>query len=218
MNNDNIKLIQRISEFLYVGYAEKELYIPRRGVQSVDVEIYHSDCAPGDDPILQMKARCIYHLPHNCFILTVIKNEEASECVQAMKAHCAINRAEFEKSVHGREQAAIALIMNELRDAETDHPTWPEECIHAASIVVEEAGELLRDCATFEENGDERLIVNMQMEAVQTGAMAVRFLKNLPFSQKRTIPHNALRSILDSEMSPEEQLIELRRLVQNGVQ
>ncbi|WP_206602348.1 hypothetical protein, partial [Pseudomonas aeruginosa] len=84
-------------------------------------------------------------------------------------------------------------------------------------IVVEEAGELLRDCATFEENGDMRLIENMQIEAVQTGAMAMRLLKNLPFSQKRTIPHNALRSILDSEMTQEQQLVELRLLVENGV-
>lgn len=215
MNNDNFILIKRISAFLYVGYAENELYIPRRGVEQVHVVI--PDPKGDDEPILDMQARCIYHLPHNCFILQATQNDEASESMCAMKSHCKYNEGLFQKSVHGREQAALSLIMNELRDAETDHPTWPEECIHAASIVVEEAGELLRDCATFEENGDERLIVNMQLEAVQTGAMAVRFIKNLPFSQKRTIPHNALRSILESEMSPEEQLIELRRLVQNGV-
>lgn len=215
MSNDNFILIKRLSAFLYVGYAEHELHIPRRGVQSVHVVI--PDPKGDDEPILDMQARCIYHLPHNCFILQARPGAEGNETMCAMKSHCQFNEGLFQKSVHGREQAALSLIMNELRDAETDHPTWPEECIHAASIVVEEAGELLRDCATFEENGDERLIVNMQIEAVQTGAMAVRFLKNLPFSQKRTIPHNALRSILDSEMSPEEQLIELRRLVQNGV-
>ncbi len=213
---NNFLLIKRISAFLYVGYAEKELYIPRRGVERVHV-VVPDPKEDGSDPILEMTARCIYHLPHNCFILQVVDGEECSESMPAMKSHCAYNEGLFQKSVHGREQAAIKLILNELRDAETDHPTWPEECIHAASIVVEEAGELLRDCATFEENGDQRLIINMQNEAVQTGAMALRFIKNLPFSQKRTVPNNALRSILDSDMTAEEQLIEIRRLADNGV-
>lgn len=212
-----MQLIKRVSSFLYVGYCENEGQIPRRGVEILDIVIPHPE-DNASDPILSMQARCIYHLPNNCFLLQHIGGEsEASEYQSMMKSHCANNMALFQKSVHGREQAAMQLIMNELRDAETDHPTWPEECIHAASIVVEEAGELLRDCATFEENGDMRLIENMQIEAVQTGAMAMRFLKNLPFSQKRTIPHNALRSILDSEMTQEQQLVELRRLVENGV-
>lgn len=212
-----ILLIKRVSSFLYVGYCEHEGNIPRRGVEVLDIVVPHPEHSD-DDPILSMQARCIYHLPNNCFLLQHIGGEsEASEYCAMMKSHCSHNMAHFQKSVHGREQAAMNLIMNELRDAETDHPTWPEECIHAASIVVEEAGELLRDCATFEENGDMRLIENMQIEAVQTGAMAMRFLKNLPFSQKRTIPNKALLSILDSEMTAEEQLIEIRRLAANGV-
>ena len=210
-------LIKRVTAFLYVGYCENEGQIPRRGVEVLDIVIPHPE-QPDSDPILSMQARCIYHLPNNCFLLQHVGGEsEASEYYAMMKSHCADNMVLFQKSVHGREQAAMNLIMNELRDAETDHPTWPEECIHAASIVVEEAGELLRDCATFEENGDMRLIENMQIEAVQTGAMAMRFLKNLPFSQKRTIPNKALLSILDSEMTAEEQLTEIRRLAANGV-
>lgn len=210
-------LIKRVTAFLYVGYCANEGQIPRRGVETVDVTIPHPE-HPDADPILSMKARCIYHLPNNCFLLCArTSQEEAEESYPQMKTHCDANMKVFQQSVHGREQAAMQQIMNELRDAETDHPTWPEECIHAASIVVEEAGELLRDCATFEENGDMRLIENMRIEAVQTGAMAMRFLKNLPFSQKRTIPNKALLSILDSEMTAEEQLTEIRRLAANGV-
>ncbi|QZE57922.1 hypothetical protein MPK70_gp046 [Erwinia phage pEa_SNUABM_33] len=214
MNNDNFMLIKRLSAFLYVGYAEHELHIPRRGVQSVHVVI--PDPKGDDEPILDMQAQCIYHLPHNCFILQARPGAEGNETMCAMKSHCKFNEGLFQKSVHGREQAAINLILNELRDAETDHPTWPEECIHAASIVVEEAGELLRDCATFEENGDARLIENMRIEAMQTGAMALRFLKNLPFSQKRTIPNKAIRSVLESDMTPEQQVAEMRKLLDLG--
>lgn len=212
---NNFLLIKRVSAFLYVGYAENVQDIPRLMVEQFDVEVPDPD--PGFDPYLSMKARCIYHLPHNCFLMRRVEDVECSETSNHMQTHCAHNHVLFQKSKHGREQAAVNSIMNELRDAETDHPTWPEECIHAASIVVEEAGELLRDCATFEENGDMRLIENMRIEAVQTGAMALRFLTNLPFSQKRTVPNNALRSILDSDMTAEEQLIEIRRLTDNGV-
>ncbi|QZE58601.1 hypothetical protein pEaSNUABM28_00044 [Erwinia phage pEa_SNUABM_28] len=212
----NFMLIQRISSYLYLGFAENIPDIPRRGVEQFEVII--PDGRDGDnEPILRMKARCIYHLPHNCFLISAVPGTECEEYPALMKSHCAHNMELFQRSEHGREQIAVKQILNELHDAEVQHPDWPEECIHAASIVTEEAGELLRDCATFEENGDDRLILNMLGEATQVGAMAVRFMKNLPFSQKRTIPNKALRSILDSDMTPEQQLIEVRRLMNDGV-
>ncbi|QZE59956.1 hypothetical protein pEaSNUABM35_00039 [Erwinia phage pEa_SNUABM_35] len=216
----NIMLIQRISAFLYVGFAENIPDIPRRGVEKFDVLIPDGRGFEEHGPILTMKARCIYHLPHNCFLIqrTNDDNSGAHEHPALMKSHCKLNMELFQRSEHGREQTAVKQILDELHDAEVQHPQWPEEAIHAASIVTEEAGELLRDCATFEENGDQRLIINMLGEATQVGAMAVRFMKNLPTSQRRTIPNNALRSILDSDMTPEQQLIEVRRLMNDGVQ
>lgn len=211
----NFMLIKRVSAFLYVGYAENVQDIPRLMVEQFDVEV--PDPEPGFDPYLSMKARCIYHLPHNCFLIRRVEDVECSETSNHMQTHCAHNHVLFQKSAHGREQSAVEALLNELHDAEIQHPSWPEEAVHAAAIVVEEAGELLRDTATYEENGDAKLITNMQIEAVQTGAMALRFLKNLPTSQKRTIPHSALRSVLDSDLTPEQQLAEVRRLVENGV-
>lgn len=213
---NNFLLIKRISAFLYVAYAENTSDIPRRGVERVQVIVERPDSEPDDNAILYMEARCIYHLPHNCFILQAIEGKEGNESMPAMKTHCSNNEVIFQKSVHGREQAAINLIMHELREAEEQHPSWPEECIHAAAIVVEEAGELLRDCATFEESGDQDLISCMSDEATQTGAMAVRFLKNLPFSQKRTIPNRSLREIMDSDASDTEKLIEIRQLLKGA--
>jgi len=212
----NFMLIQRVSAYMYVGFAENIQDIPSRGVEQFDVLIPDGR-DDGSDPILQMRARCIYHLPHNCFLINVVDGTECSEHTALMKSHCKLNMELFERSEHGREQMAVKQILDELHDAEVEHPQWPEETIHAAAIVVEEAGELLRDCASFEEDGDSSLLVNMLIEAKQTGAMAVRFMKNLPFSQKRTIPNKALRSILDSDMTPEQQLIEVRRLMNDGV-
>ncbi|QZE59285.1 hypothetical protein MPK66_gp041 [Erwinia phage pEa_SNUABM_2] len=217
MNKNNIMLIERVSSYMYVGFAENIPDIPRRGVEKFEVLI--PDGRDGEnDPILQMTARCIYHLPHNCFLISIAEGTEGHEYPTLMKSHCKYNMEQFLRSGHGREKIAVKQILDELHDAEVQHPQWPEEAIHAASIVTEEAGELLRDCATFEENGDQRLIINMLGEATQVGAMAVRFMKNLPTSQRRTIPNNALRSILDSDLTPEQQLIEVRRLMNDGVQ
>jgi hypothetical protein len=61
----------------------------------------------------------------------------------------------------------------------SDLYTFPTDVIHAAAIVVEEAGELLqaandtyyRDIVGHREN--------LLTEAIQTGAMAVRFLEHI---------------------------------------
>ena len=214
----NFMLIERVSAYMYVGFAENTLDIPRRGVEKFDVLIPDGR-DENNDPILQMKARCIYHLPHNCFLMHIVDDGgECDEHTALMKSHCAYNKQQFLISDHGREQTAISQILQELRLAEEVHPHWPEEAVHAGAIVSEESGELLRDCVSFDETGEAYLLVNMGNEARQTGAMALRFMKNLGTSNLRTIQHDALRSILDSEKSPEEQLIEVRRLMNNGAQ
>lgn len=69
---------------------------------------------------------------------------------------------------------AASIIMDdlikELRRAEQIHPDWPEDLIHAAAIVSEEAGELVKAA----NQGDK---VSMKREAIHTGAMVIRFLK-----------------------------------------
>ena len=74
-------------------------------------------------------------------------------------------------------RAAIEAILFELERAETKFPTWPEDQIHAAAIVGEESGELIRAALQYQyERGE---LTELQKEGVQVGAMAVRFLKNL---------------------------------------
>jgi hypothetical protein len=74
---------------------------------------------------------------------------------------------------------AIEAIRNEVANATAKFPTWPTRIIDAGNVVAEEAGELSKAClqATYEkhkiQDGD------VKMEAVQTGAMAVRFLMSL---------------------------------------
>jgi hypothetical protein len=76
---------------------------------------------------------------------------------------------------------AIEFILAELERAEKLHPVWPTDVIHMGAIVAEEAGELIRACNNYSDNPNKPIeyFVNMEEEAVQVGAMAVRFLINL---------------------------------------
>lgn len=72
----------------------------------------------------------------------------------------------------------LAAVLDELARAEKKHPHWPDDEIHKAAIVCEESGELLRAAIQFEREGGRSDA--MKKEAVQTAAMAVRFLLNSP--------------------------------------
>ena len=65
------------------------------------------------------------------------------------------------------------------------YPGWPSDLIHAASIVGEEAGELVKAvndytwCKTHTEEAKQGLRAEVRKEAIHTAAMAIRFLINL---------------------------------------
>ncbi|MEW6670207.1 MAG: hypothetical protein AB1427_00805 [Thermodesulfobacteriota bacterium] len=71
-------------------------------------------------------------------------------------------------------EQAIDLIFKELKSAESKHPGWPIDPIHAAAIMAEEAGETLQAAIDFvyKDAPEEKAII----EAAQCGAMAIRFL------------------------------------------
>jgi hypothetical protein len=71
----------------------------------------------------------------------------------------------------------IEQVLYELKRAENKFPFWPDDIIHAAAIVNEESGELIRAAlqVTYE-NGNQQ---DLKTEAIQTAAMCLRFLKNL---------------------------------------
>lgn len=75
-------------------------------------------------------------------------------------------------------------VLAEVTRAETIHPYWPEDVVKAVSIMAEEAGEAIRaandfDAGRLSEGGSEAM-ANLKEELVQTAAMCLRCLKNLP--------------------------------------
>jgi len=80
---------------------------------------------------------------------------------------------------------AILRIKQELHRAETLHPVWPTDKIHAAAIVSEESGELVQACNNHE-SGDksdlremDHLRKKVELEAIHTAVTAIRFLINM---------------------------------------
>lgn len=71
-------------------------------------------------------------------------------------------------------EKVIAAVFEELKRAEEEYPMWPDDIVHAAAIVGEEAGELIR--ASIDWYYGRGNSVECRKEAIQTAAMALRFL------------------------------------------
>jgi cell division FtsZ-interacting protein ZapD len=76
-------------------------------------------------------------------------------------------------------------VLKELKRAKKKHRSWPDHPAAQAGIVCEEAGELMKACLEFKyEQGKEGqsiadMRLKMKTEAIQTAAVALRFLENL---------------------------------------
>lgn len=72
------------------------------------------------------------------------------------------------------QEQAIDLITAELERARLLHPQWPTDCVHAAAIVCEEAGELAQAALDHTYSGQSS--AGIRREAVHTAATAMRLL------------------------------------------
>lgn len=77
-----------------------------------------------------------------------------------------------------KKQAIDLVIDIELDKATKKHPDWPTDIIHAAAIVMEEAGELIQAC--LDVVYFEGKLEDVRDEAISVAAMAKRFLFHLP--------------------------------------
>lgn len=83
------------------------------------------------------------------------------------------------------EAAILDDILKELKRAKRKHPQWPDHIVARAAIVAEEAGELVKASLQWKyERENSEVVQDVQKqrlyeEAVQTAAMAIRFLENL---------------------------------------
>jgi hypothetical protein len=70
----------------------------------------------------------------------------------------------------------LRQVLEELTAAEENYPLYPTDVIHAAAIVSEEAGELVRAANNVYYDDTPEHRQNLLTEAIQTTAMGLRFL------------------------------------------
>lgn len=93
---------------------------------------------------------------------------------------------------------AMDDVMREVSRATAKFPTWPTDPLHAVAVVGEEFGELTKAALqeVYEPHKNDR--GDVRKEAVQTAAMAIRFIMSLdryeytPLAQHEQSPLSAL--------------------------
>ena len=88
----------------------------------------------------------------------------------------------------------------EMKRAERKFPGWPTDPIHAAAVLQEEAGELVQAALQFTYEGGS--LESMRNEAVQVGAMALRFLLNVGSVESRPSKQVERRKTTANRPSP----------------
>jgi len=73
--------------------------------------------------------------------------------------------------------ANLVMVLIELGTAVDKYPTWPECNIKRSAIVLEEAGELIREANLLDEGRGS--ISALKTECIQTAAMSLRMLNAL---------------------------------------
>jgi len=66
----------------------------------------------------------------------------------------------------------------ELKRAERKHPAWPPNIFEQLAILQEEAGEVTKAVLQYKREGGK--LQDVRSELVQTAAMCMRMLQNLP--------------------------------------
>ncbi len=76
------------------------------------------------------------------------------------------------------EMAMIIInVMTEMERAEILHPVWPECNVKRSAIILEEAGELIREANLLDEGkGD---VMDLKNEIIHCAATCLRMLKEL---------------------------------------
>jgi hypothetical protein len=88
------------------------------------------------------------------------------------------HRTEMEAKLARVSRAGVLSVLAELDRARAKFPTWPTDPLHALAVLGEEYGELTR--AVLQRcYGDEGRATEVEAEAVQVAAMALRFLASL---------------------------------------
>lgn len=87
--------------------------------------------------------------------------------------------AQDRASQAGAAGGVLAEIERELQRAVAKFPTWPTDPLHASGVVMEETGELAKAVLQAVYEPHKSTQADVRAEAIQTAAMAIRFVQSL---------------------------------------
>lgn len=76
-------------------------------------------------------------------------------------------------------------VLREVSAATKKFPTWPTDPMHALAVLGEEFGELTKEVVQLTYEPHKASLAKMREEAIQTAAMALRFVMSLEHYQFR---------------------------------
>jgi hypothetical protein len=108
--------------------------------------------------------------------MSVLTMEEMQRRIDNLEA----DNRELRQSVKA---SGVQQVLNELGKATAKFPTWPTDPLHALAVLGEEFGELTKAVLQHTYEPHKATSGDVRMEAIQTAAMALRFLMSLELYQ-----------------------------------
>lgn len=95
--------------------------------------------------------------------------------------------------------ADLDQIAAEVARAKLKFPTWPTDPLHAVCVLGEEFGELMKATLEHTYEPEKSSAADVRKEAVQTAAMALRFIASLDVYEYRRCPQHSQASSDENE-------------------
>lgn len=80
--------------------------------------------------------------------------------------------------------ASIISVLEEVSRAEEKHPVWTKDNVKRAAIILEEAGEVIREANSLDEGKGS--LEWLRMEIIQTAATCFRMLNEMSKDEQET--------------------------------
>lgn len=109
--------------------------------------------------------------------MALTTEEMAILAINAYKAE--IKKLQEDRDRLYRKAVALEEVFHEVERATAKFPTWPTDPLHALAVLGEEFGELTKSVVEHIYEPEKSSDADVRKEAIQTAAMAVRFLMSL---------------------------------------
>lgn len=114
----------------------------------------------------------------------------------------AIAAAQAALEAAGAMTEMLEQIAAEVARATAKFPTWPTDPLHAVAVLGEEFGELTKETLQLVYEPHKTSLADVRKEAIQTAAMALRFIASIDRYEFTAGPQHAQNSEARAALNP----------------